>query len=104
MQIPCVYIPGPAPAVSVANKPAVWDSCLFYMAFCNDLYCSLCYYLKEKHYTIVTFYWEIVLFTLTCVFEVNMTLKPRFCLDSETFSLSEAKHFYWDSLFIQLTK
>jgi hypothetical protein len=28
MQIPCVYIPGPAPAVSVANSPVQKVSCV----------------------------------------------------------------------------
>jgi hypothetical protein len=27
MQIPCVYLPGPAPAVTVANSNIMWSQC-----------------------------------------------------------------------------
>ncbi len=33
MQIPCVYIPGPAPAVSVANRHAVFISAILDYSF-----------------------------------------------------------------------
>jgi hypothetical protein len=38
MQIPCVYLPGPAPAVSVANKTELSDTAIVihkHVSFCN---------------------------------------------------------------------
>jgi hypothetical protein len=50
MQIPCVYIPGPAPAVSVANSTHYLNQlkmCTFY------IYPALC---EEKKFTLTEAY------------------------------------------------
>jgi hypothetical protein len=42
MQIPCVYLPGPAPAVSVANN-SIFDD-IFWM--CYAAFCALAFTFK----------------------------------------------------------
>jgi hypothetical protein len=46
MQIPCVYLPGPAPAVSVANTKHITSSAIKFSK--NDVHCSETHQLQKR--------------------------------------------------------